>query len=107
QSGENCERNERLYTLLGRGRMSTHRVHNGRTERPFVARTIRKFSVPIILGWLAITLLVSLGVPPLEQVAKDHAVSLSAQDAPSIKAVRRIGKVFKESDPDGVAMIVL
>jgi putative drug exporter of the RND superfamily len=87
--------------------MSTHSADNGRTERPFVARMIRKFSVPIILGWLAITLLVSLGVPPLEQVAKNHAVSLSAQNAPSIKAVRRIGKVFKESDTDGVAMIVL
>ncbi len=68
---------------------------------------VRKFSWPIILGWLAITLLVSIGVPPLEQVAKEHAVSLSAQDAPSIKAVKRIGHLFKESNTDSVAMIVL
>jgi putative drug exporter of the RND superfamily len=68
---------------------------------------VRKLSWPIILGWLAITLLVSIGVPPLEQVAKERAVSLSAQDAPSIKAVKRIGHLFKESNTDSVAMIVL
>ena len=31
--------------------MSNHQVHNG---APFVARTIHRFSVPIILAWLAI-----------------------------------------------------
>jgi len=76
-------------------------------KRPFLAEMIRRFSLPIILGWLAITFLVSIGVPPLEQVAKEHAVSLSAQDAPSIRAMRHIGEVFKESNTDGVAMIVL
>jgi RND superfamily putative drug exporter len=63
--------------------------------------------VPVILGWLAITLLVSVGVPPLEQVAKERAVSLSARDAPSIQAMNRIGELFKESNTDSVAMIVL
>lgn len=87
--------------------MSTHRTSNETTERPFVARMVRKCSVPVILGWLAITLLVSLGVPPLERVANEHAVSLSAQDAPSIKAGTRIGELFKESNSDSVAMIVL
>ncbi len=45
---------------------------------PFVARMIHRFSVPIILGWLAITVIVSVGVPPLEQVEKEHAVSLES-----------------------------
>jgi len=87
--------------------MSNHHARSERTERPFAAGMVRKFSWPIILGWLAITLLVSIGVPPLEQVAKERAVSLSAQDAPSIKAVKRIGRLFKESNTDSVAMIVL
>ena len=73
----------------------------------FVARTVRQLSVPIILGWLAITVLVTLAVPSLEQVARDHAVSLGTKDAPSVKAMARIGKVFKESDSDAMAMIVL
>ena len=68
---------------------------------------VRKLSVPIILAWLAVTLLVSLAVPPLEQVAKQRAVSLSAQDAPSMKSMTRISELFKEPSTDGVAMIVL
>jgi len=84
--------------------------HHGRsveTKRPFIATMVRKLSLPIILGWLAITVLVSIGVPSLEQVARDHAVSLGANDAPSIKAMARIGKKFKESDSDSMAMIVI
>jgi RND superfamily putative drug exporter len=68
---------------------------------------VRKFSPLIILGWLAITVVVSFCVPSLEQVAKERAVSLSTKDAPSVKAMMRIGEVFKESSTDSVAMIVL
>jgi RND superfamily putative drug exporter len=80
-----------------------HRTH----DRPVLARTVRLLTVPIILGWLAITIAVSVGVPPLEQVAKEHAVSLSFREAPSIKAMARIGELFKESKTDAIAMIVL
>ena len=61
------------------------------TTPPFVARTIRRFSVPIILAWLAITVIVSVGVPSLEQVEKEHSVSLSPGDAPSFKAIEAHG----------------
>jgi RND superfamily putative drug exporter len=77
------------------------------TTPPFIARTIHRFSMLIILAWLAITVIVTIGVPPLEQVEKDHAVSLSPNDAPSIKAMKRMGEDFKESDSDSFAMIVL
>ena len=87
--------------------MSNYRTSNEHTERPFVARTIRKFAVLIILGWLAITAAVNLFVPSLEQVAKERAVSLSTKDAPSIKAMMRIGELFKEWNTDSVAMVVL
>jgi RND superfamily putative drug exporter len=87
--------------------MSSHRTSNERTERPFVAGTVRKFSVLVILGWLAITGLVTFCVPSLEQVAKERAVSLTPKDAPSIKAMMRIGELFKESNTDSVAMLVL
>jgi putative drug exporter of the RND superfamily len=77
------------------------------TEPPFVPRTIRRFAVPIILAWLAIVFLVSTAVPPLEQVAEQRQVSLSPKDAPSVKAMERMGEKFKESDSDSYAMIVL
>src|SRR3984893_8461447 len=87
--------------------MSNHHAHHERIKPPSVAGPVRKLAVPIILGCLAITLLVTLGVPSLEQVAKEHAVSLNANDASSVKAMARIGKAFKESDSDSMAMIVL
>ena len=87
--------------------MRRHSTSDERTERPFLARMVRKFSLLIILGWLAITVVVSVCVPSLEQVAKERAVSLSTKDAPSVKAMMRIGEVFKESSSDSVVMIVL
>ena len=81
-----------------------------RTERPqtpFLARTIRKFSVLIILAWVALTLIVTLAIPSLEQVGQAHSVQLSPKDAPSVQAMIRMGKDFKESDSDSFAMIVL
>jgi RND superfamily putative drug exporter len=77
------------------------------TTPPFAARTIHRFSVLIILAWLAITLIMTFGVPPLEQVAKEHSVSLDSTDAPSFKAMKRMGEVFNEANSNSVAMIVL
>ena len=87
--------------------MSNHDAPHERIKRPLVAGPVRKLAVPIILGWLAIALIVSAGVPSLEQVSKEHAVSLNANDASSVKAIARMGKAFKEFDSDSMAMIVL
>jgi putative drug exporter of the RND superfamily len=87
--------------------MSDHHAGNEHTTPPFVARTIHRFSVPIILAWLAIAVIVSIGVPPLEQVEKEHSVSLTPSDAPSFKAVQRMSEDFKEANSDTAAMIVL
>ncbi len=85
--------------------MSNHQLHNG---APLVARTIHRFSVPIILAWLAVMVILSLGVPSLEQVEKEHSVSLNPTDAPSFKAAMRVNDDFKQSDSGGsTAMIVL
>ena len=45
--------------------------HSAPTEaptRPFVARTIRLLAVPIILGWIALTVVVNVIAPQLEKV---------------------------------------
>lgn len=77
---------------------------------PVVARTIRRFSVLIILGWLLILFVIAATVPPLEKVEQEHTVSLNPTDAPSYEAARLGAEDFKKSDVDsggGVAMIVL
>jgi RND superfamily putative drug exporter len=88
--------------MTSEGRMST-----GRPQPPFIARTIRRSSLFIILAWVALILIVTLAVPSLEQVGQQHSVSLSPPDAPSVQAMIRMGKDFKESDSDSFAMIVL
>ncbi|WP_313901589.1 RND family transporter [Mycobacterium sp. SMC-2] len=77
------------------------------SERPFTARAIRRFAVPIIIAWLTITVVVAVGVPSLERVGQEHSVSMTPDEASSIQAMKRMGKVFGESDSDNAAMIVL
>src|SRR3546814_11123371 len=80
---------------------------NKHTTPPFVAGTIHRFPVPIILAWLAFAVIVSVGVPPLEQVEKERSVALIPNDAPSVKALKRMGEDFNESNSASMAMIVL
>jgi len=76
-------------------------------SRHSVPDLIRRFSALIALFWLGLAVVTNVFVPQLEHVAETHNVSLSPQDAPSLQASRRIGKVFHEFDSDSAAMIVL
>ena len=76
-------------------------------QPPFLARLIHRSSLIIILAWVALVLIVTLAVPSLEQVGQEHSVPMSPQDAPSVQAMMRMGKDFKESDSDSFAMVVL
>ncbi|MGB3484682.1 MAG: RND family transporter [Mycobacterium sp.] len=84
--------------------MSNHRTSE---SRPLVAKTIHRFSVAVILGWLAIAVVLSVAVPSLEQVEQQQAVSLNPTDAPSFEALARMSEQFGESDSGGTVMIVL
>jgi RND superfamily putative drug exporter len=85
--------------------MSNHQLHTGQS---FVAQTIRRFSVLVILAWLAIIVGLTLGVPTLEQVEAEHAISQNPTDAPSFRATQRMAEVFQQSDSgNAAAMIVL
>ncbi len=75
--------------------------------QPKFMRFVRKFAVPIIIGWLLLTVALNVLVPPIESVARDHAVTMSPQDAPAMIAAKHIGAKFQESDSDSNAMIVL
>lgn len=79
-------------------------------SRPFVARTIRRFSPLIILAWLAIIGVLNFCVPSLEAVEHEHAVTLSPSDAPSVTASQRLDEDFKVANQAGggsLATIVL
>lgn len=70
-------------------------------------RFTRRFAVPIVLAWLLVTVVLNVAVPQIETVARNHAVTMSPQDAPAMIAARNIGATFQESDSDSIAMIVL
>ncbi|MDA2990742.1 MAG: MMPL family transporter [Actinomycetota bacterium] len=76
-------------------------------KRPFVARMVRIFAVPIILAWIALIAVLNVTVPQLEVVGQEQAVSMSPDAAPSMIAIKRIGEVFEEGNSDSSAMIVL
>ncbi len=45
--------------------------------RPAIPRFIRKFAVPIILGWIAIIAVLNVVVPQLDEVGKMRSVSMA------------------------------
>ncbi|MFY2861354.1 RND family transporter [Mycobacterium sp. THU-M104] len=82
-------------------------MNGGNGERPFIARAIRRLAVPIVMGWLALTVAVTVLVPRLDVVERENSVGLLPKDAPSLIAMKQMGKVFHEFDSDSVAMVVL
>ncbi|MBX5486148.1 MAG: MMPL family transporter [Mycolicibacterium hassiacum] len=72
-----------------------------------LARLIRKLSIPIILAWVVLIGFFNTAVPQLDEVGEMRAVSMIPQDAPSMIAVKRVGKVFQEYDTSSSVMVVL
>ncbi|WP_343601575.1 MMPL family transporter [Mycobacterium sp.] len=75
--------------------------------RARLPRWIFRLAVPIILVWLAMTVVLNVVVPQLDAVGKMRSVSMAPKDAPAMVAMKRVGQVFKEFDSDSSAMIVL
>ena len=71
------------------------------------ARTIRWLSLPIILFWVGVAVVVNIITPQLQEVANVRSVSLSPSDAPSVIAMKRIGKDFQQFDSDTMTMVLL
>ncbi|MDT5179702.1 MAG: putative drug exporter of the superfamily, partial [Mycobacterium sp.] len=77
------------------------------SEHSKIAQFIRRLAVPVILGWLALTVITNVAVPPLETVGEEHTVSMNAKDAPSMMSMQKIGATFHEFSSDSNAMIIL
>ncbi|KUI06064.1 RND family transporter [Mycobacterium sp. IS-3022] len=84
--------------------MSNHQLTN---RPPFFARAVHILALPIIIGWVALAAVTFFFVPSLEKVGQERSVSQVPQDAPSYQAMKHMGEVFKESDSDSFAMVVL
>ncbi|BBX97208.1 MMPL/RND family transporter [Mycobacterium lacus] len=78
-----------------------------RGHRPVIPHTIRIFAVPIILAWVLLTVVVNVIVPRLEVVSEQHSAPMAPLDAPSMKAMMRLGHNFREFDSNSTVMIVL
>src|ERR1700761_6819568 len=78
-----------------------------KTHRPFIPHFIRIFAIPIILGWVALTVVVNVAVPTLEVVGENHSAPMAPLDAPSMKAMMRMGHNFKEFNSNSTVMVVL
>ena len=76
-------------------------------KRPHLAHWIRWLSVPIILGWLALTVVTNTLVPQIEVVGQAQSVPMAAADAPSTVAMNQIGRTFQEFNSNTSVMIVL
>ena len=76
-------------------------------KRPHLAHWIRWLSVPIILGWLALTVVTNTLVPQIEVVGQAQSVPMAAADAPSTVAMNQIGRTFQEFKSNTSVMIVL
>src|SRR6201998_3618214 len=84
--------------------------HSSPTEAPtpsLIARTIRVLAVPIIVGWIALSVVVNVIAPSLDKVGAAHSVAMTAKDAPSTIAMMRIGKDFRQFDSDTTSMVLL
>ncbi|MFV8048175.1 RND family transporter [Mycobacterium sp. 48b] len=77
------------------------------TDHGGIAKWIRRLSVPIIIGWIAVIALLNVIVPQLEEVGKMRSVSMTPDDAPSMIAMKRVGEVFQEFKSNSSVMVVL
>ncbi len=79
----------------------------GLPHMPIFARSVHKFALLIVLAWIGLVVVLSVFVPPLDIVGKEHTVSMSPKEAASMQAMKRVGQVFNEFDTDSAIMIVL
>jgi len=86
---------------------TTERTESGHPHRPFIPHFVRIFAIPIILGWVAVTVIVNVAVPKLEVVGEAHSAPMAPLDAPSMKAMMRMGHNFHEFDSNSTVMVVV
>ena len=85
----------------------TEATPEAKPHHPFIPHFIRIFAIPIIIGWVALTVIVNVAVPTLEVVGEAHSAPMAPLDAPSMKAMMRMGQNFQEFNSNSTVMIVV
>jgi putative drug exporter of the RND superfamily len=88
--------------MPGEVRVSAHRA-----GRPFVAKTVRVLSIPIIVFWAFLAVSTNAFMPQVERVAEELAGPMVPTYAPSQVAMLTIGEKFRESTSTSLTMVVL
>jgi putative drug exporter of the RND superfamily len=58
--------------------------------RPKFMRFVRGFAVPILVAWLLLTVALNVLVPPIESVARNHAVHYASERRPEKERTPKI-----------------
>src|SRR6201995_2588635 len=86
---------------------ATQPTETTKPHRPYLPHFIRIFSIPIIIGWVVVTVIVNMVVPTLEVVGEAHSAPMAPLDAPSMKAMMLMGHNFQEFDSNSTVMVVV
>jgi putative drug exporter of the RND superfamily len=79
----------------------------GHAKRPFFPHMLRILSVPIVIFWVFVAVLVNVIAPQLEVVGELHAAPMAPEDAPSMKAMKLMGGNFQEFNSNSTIMVVV
>ncbi|MBJ7337003.1 MMPL family transporter [Mycolicibacterium sp.] len=76
-------------------------------KRPYLPHLIRILSVPIILFWIVVAVIVNVAAPQLEVVGELHSAPMAPEDAPSMTSMKLMGGNFKEFNSNSTVMVVI
>ena len=76
-------------------------------KRPVVPHLIRLFSVPIVIFWVFIAVVVNVVAPQLETVGELHSAPMAPEDAPSMTSMKLMGGNFSEFNSNSTVMVVI
>jgi RND superfamily putative drug exporter len=76
-------------------------------KRSFFPHMLRILSVPIVVFWVFVAVVVNVIAPQLEVVGELHSAPMAPEDAPSMTSMKLMGGNFKEFDSNSTIMIVI
>ena len=76
-------------------------------KRPYLPHLLRLLSIPIVLFWIVVAVIVNVIAPQLETVGELHSAPMAPEDAPSMTSMKLMGGNFKEFNSNSTVMIVI
>lgn len=74
---------------------------------PWIARAIVARAGWVVLGWLALTAVLNLVVPQIEEVAARDSSAMVPEDAPSMVAVTAMGEAFGSGESESFVVVAM